>query len=90
MDERPAMDKAASKGVRPGVTTGVVKSYNAKRNPFGGYITDDATGVDVFVHKSAVEAGKLATLSPGLKFEFRVVEDGYGGFKAIDLKPRQD
>ncbi len=78
----PEMDKTATKGIRPGPTTGVVKSYNPKRNPFGGYITDDKTGVDIFVHKSAVESAGLGTLTVGQKLSLDVVEDGFGGFKA--------
>ncbi len=85
-DLRPAMDKAARKGLAPGRTTGVVKSYNAKRNPFGGYITDDKTGQDVFVHKSAVEQAGLGALAPGQKLGFDVVEDGFGGFKAAKIE----
>jgi CspA family cold shock protein len=85
-DVRPEMDKSARKGVAPGRTTGVVKSYNPKRNPFGGYITDDKTGVDVFVHKSAVDEAKLGALSPSQKLEFDIVEDGFGGFKAAKLR----
>ncbi len=88
MDERPAMDKSATKGVRPGAASGSVKSYNPKRNPFGGYITEDSSGVDIFVHKSAVEAAGIGTLAPGAKVDFRVVEDGFGGFKAVELKPK--
>ena len=81
-DDRPEMDKSARKGLFPGRTTGVVKNYNPKRNPFGGYITDDKTKQDVFVHKSAVEGAGLGALTPGQKLAFEVVEDGFGGFKA--------
>ena len=83
---RPEMDKTATKGIIPGASTGVVKSYNAKRNPFGGYITDDKTGTDVFVHKSAVEEAGLGKLQTGQKVAFEVVEDGFGGFKAANVK----
>lgn len=85
-DTRPEMDKSARRGLIPGRTTGVVKSYNPKRNPFGGYITDDRTGLDVFVHKSAVEEAKLGALAPGQKLGFDVVEDGFGGFKAAKIE----
>ncbi|MBI1384394.1 MAG: cold-shock protein [Rhizobiales bacterium] len=80
------MDKSATKGLRPGDGSGAVKSYNAKRNPFGGYITDSASGVDVFVHKSAVEAAGMAKLEAGQQLSYRIVEDGFGGFKAVELK----
>ena len=72
--------------VRPGPTRGIVKSYNANRSPFGGYITDERSGKDVFVHKSAVEASKLAALQAGSKLEFEIVEDGFGGFRAQSLR----
>lgn len=88
MDERPAMDKGATKGLRPGAASGVLKSYNPKRNPFGGYITEDGSGIDVFVHKSAVETAGLGSLVPGTKLDFRIIEDGFGGFKAVELKGR--
>jgi CspA family cold shock protein len=70
----------------PGPTRGIVKSYNSKRSPFGGYVTDERSGRDVFVHKSAVEASKLGVLHAGLKLEFDIVEDGFGGFRAQNLR----
>jgi len=84
-DGRPALNKSDSKGVVPGPASGTVKSYNPKRNPFGGFITDDATGNDIFVHKSVVEQAKLATIEPGQRVKFDIVEDGFGGFKAARL-----
>lgn len=85
-DVRTAMDKAATKGLAPGRSSGVVKIYNAKRNPFGGYIVDDRTSHDVFVHKSAVEPLGIGALAPGQRVEFDIVEDGFGGFKAANLR----
>ena len=82
---RPAMDKSAASAVRPGPGSGVVKSYNAKRNPFGGFITDDATGADVFVHKSAVEKAGLGKLQSGQRLTYEVVADGFGAYKAERL-----
>lgn len=84
-DGRPALNKSDFKGIRPGPATGVVKSYNPKRAPFGGFITDDATGTDIFVHKSVVEQAKLDRIEPGQKLAFDIVEDGFGGFKAARL-----
>jgi cold shock CspA family protein len=86
IDGRPALNKADTKGVVPGPSSGTVKSYTPKRNPFGGFITDDATGVDIFVHKSVVEQAKLAKIDPGQKVRFDIVEDGFGGFKAARLE----
>ena len=82
---RPAMNKAEKKGLVPGPTTGKVKSYNPARNPFGGYITDDQTGIDVFTHKTAVQQSGLQGLQVGQAVAFAVVEDGFGGFKATSL-----
>jgi CspA family cold shock protein len=84
-DGRPALDKSEKKGLVPGPTRGIVKFYSIKRPPFGGYITDEATGLDVFVHKSAVEQSGLGKLKPGQKISFDVIEDGFGGFKASRL-----
>jgi cold shock CspA family protein len=82
---RPAMDKALKKGLVPGQATGKVKSYSPGRNPFGGFITDDRTQMDVFVHKSAVQGSGLQGLQIGQKVAFAIVEDGFGGFKAANL-----
>ncbi|MGI9302136.1 MAG: cold shock domain-containing protein [Gammaproteobacteria bacterium] len=82
---KPEMDKSAATGVRPGASSGVVKSYNPNRAPFGGYVTDDKSGQDVFLHKSALSSG-AAALEKGQRIDFNIVEDGFGGFKAIDVK----
>jgi cold shock CspA family protein len=85
-DGRPALNKSDTKGIVPGPSSGTVKSYNPKRNPFGGFITDEATGFDIFVHKSVVEQAKLDKIDPGQKVRFDIVEDGFGGFKAARLE----
>jgi cold shock CspA family protein len=81
------MDKSAKKGVVPGPSTGtgVVKSYAPGRNPFGGFILDERSGVEVFVHKTAVQAAGLDKITLGEKLNFTIVEDGFGGFKATNL-----
>ncbi len=82
--DKPAMDKAASRGIFPGPATGTVKRYHAKQTPFGGYITDDRSNQDIYVHKSAVtEAGEL---QPGQKVAFEIVADSFGGFKATKVR----
>lgn len=81
---KPAMDKSASRGISPGPTTGTVKRYNPKGTPFGGYITDERSGQDIYVHKSAVADGDLV---PGQKVAFEIVADSFGGFKATKAKP---
>lgn len=80
---KPAMDKSTSRGVSPGPANGVVRHYNAKRMPFGGYITDQNSGRDIFVHKSAVQEGAL---EKGQRVRFDIVEDSFGGFKAVNVR----
>ena len=82
-----AMDKKQTKGLKPGASAGEVAVYNALRNPFGGYITDDESGRNVFIHKSAVESSGLGELHRGERVKYQIVEDGFGGFRAIDIKP---
>ncbi|MFQ5995814.1 MAG: cold-shock protein [Acidiferrobacterales bacterium] len=81
------MDKRETKGIRPGASSGVVRVYSAKRNPFGGYIRDDKSGKDIFVHKSAVEQAGLEALEKDQRVDFDIIEDGFGGFKAAKIKP---
>lgn len=83
---KPPMDKAAARGIFTGATTGQVTRFNAKTTPFGGYLRDDKSGQEIYVHKSAagdVEGGELA---PGMKVAFEVVADSFGGFKAVKLR----
>ena len=82
---KPAMDKGAARGIFPGPATGSVRRYNAKQTPFGGYITDDRSGQDIYVHKSAVSEG--AELLAGQKVAFEIVADSFGGFKATKVVP---
>ena len=79
------MDKGASRGITPGPSSGVCKSYTPTRPPFGGYITDDRSGRDLYVHKSAVAGAGLDELTAGQRVSYEVVEDGFGGFKAAKL-----
>ena len=79
------MDKKQTKGLKPGASAGQVVVYNALRNPFGGYINDDESGRNVFIHKSAVESSGLGELVKGQRVRFQIVEDGFGGFRAIDI-----
>ncbi len=81
-----AMDKKQTKGLKPGASAGEVAIYNALRNPFGGYITDDESGRNVFIHKSAVESSGLGELSRGQRVRYQIVEDGFGGFRAVDVQ----
>jgi cold shock CspA family protein/cytidylate kinase len=83
---KPAMDKGASRGILPGATTGVVRRYNAAQTPFGGFITDERSGQDIYVHKSALAGSDFASLEAGQRVAFDIVADSFGGFKAIKLR----
>jgi CspA family cold shock protein len=83
---RPTLDKGEKRGLVPGPAAGTVKSFNPRRPPFGGFITEASTGIDVFVHKSAVEQANLPKLDAGQRVEFEVVDDGVGGLKAVRLR----
>ena len=82
---RVEMDKSASRGIRPGPSRGVIRSYTPQRPPFGGYITDETSGKDLYVHKSAVADAGIARLEAGQTVSYDIVEDGFGGFKASKL-----
>lgn len=84
---KPAMDKAAARGIFPGATTGAVTRFNAKQTPFGGYIRDDRSGQEIYVHKSALGEIDSGTLEPGMKVAFEIVADSFGGFKALKVRP---
>jgi CspA family cold shock protein len=83
---KPAMDKAAARGISPGATTGRVKKYNAKQTPFGGYITDDRSGEDIYVHKSALASSGFTELQQGQQVAFDIVADSFGSFKAVKVR----
>jgi CspA family cold shock protein len=85
--DKPAMDKASARGILPGPTTGRVKKYNAKQTPFGGYITDDRSGEDIYVHKSALAGSDFAELEQGQQVGFDIVADSFGSFKAVKVRP---
>ena len=82
---RAEMDKSAARGIVPGPSRGVIRTYTPARPPFGGYITDDTSGKDLYVHKSAVADAGIPGLEAGQRVTYRIVEDGFGGFKASDL-----
>ena len=84
--DKPAMDKGASRGISPGPSTGRVKKYNAKQTPFGGYITDDRSGQDIYVHKSALTESGFAELAQGQRVAFDIVADSFGTFKAVKVR----
>lgn len=61
--------------------TGVVKWFNSEKK--FGFITDDESGEDCFVHVS--ELNGLDTLEPEQRVNFETVE-GAKGSKALDVK----
>lgn len=83
---KPPMDKAAARGILPGPTAGAVTRFNAARTPFGGYIRDDRSGQEIYVHKSALGEIDAERMTPGLRVAFEIVADSFGGFKAVKLQ----
>ncbi|MBO6482348.1 MAG: cold shock domain-containing protein [Pelagibacteraceae bacterium] len=62
---------------------GKVKWFNAKKGY--GFITDDKSEKDVFLHVSALEKSKLRVLRENQKIQFEIKEEK-GKLKAINLK----
>ena len=62
---------------------GKVKWFNAKKGY--GFITDDKSEKDVFLHVSALEKSKLRILRENQKIQFEIKEEK-GRLKAINLK----
>lgn len=85
LTNKPEMDKSAARGINPGPASGVVKRFSAKHSPFGGYIADERSGKEIYVHKSALSG--VSELSAGMRVDFQIVEDGFGGFKATKVSP---
>ncbi len=55
------------------MNNGTVKWFNAQKG--FGFITDDATGKDVFVHFSAIMIDGFKTLEEGQKVSFDTEKD---------------
>ena len=62
---------------------GKVKWFNAKKGY--GFITDDKSEKDVFLHVSALEKSKLRILRENQRIQFEIKEEK-GKLKAINLK----
>ena len=62
---------------------GKVKWFDAKKGY--GFITDDKSEKDVFLHVSALEKSKLRILRENQKIQFEIKEEK-GRLKAINLK----
>ncbi len=66
---------------------GKVKWFNAKKGY--GFITDNKSEKDVFLHVSALEKSKLRVLRENQKIHFEIKEEK-GKLKAINLKRSQN
>ena len=62
---------------------GKVKWFNAQKGY--GFITEDKSEKDVFLHVSALEKSKLRVLRENQKIQFEIKEEK-GKLKAINLK----
>ena len=67
--------------------SGKVKWFDAKKGY--GFITDDKSEKDVFLHVSALEKSKLRILRENQKIQFEIKEEK-GKLKAINLKRSQN
>ena len=65
------------------MATGTVKWFNSKKGY--GFITEEGTEKDIFLHVSALEESKLKTLKEDQKLEFEIKEEK-NKLQAINLK----
>jgi len=63
--------------------SGKVKWFSSKKGY--GFITEDKTEKDIFLHVSALEESKLKTLKEEQKLEFEIKEEN-NKLQAINLK----
>ena len=63
--------------------SGKIKWFNAKKGY--GFITDDETNKDIFLHVSALEESKLRVLKEEQKIKFDVKEEK-NKLQAINIK----
>ena len=65
------------------MSSGKVKWFNSKKGY--GFITDDETNKDIFLHVSALENSKLRVLKEEQKIEFDIKEEK-NKLQAINIK----
>ena len=65
------------------MSSGKVKWFNSKKGY--GFITDDETNKDVFLHVSALEESKLRVLKEEQKIKFDIKEEK-NKLQAINIK----
>ena len=65
------------------MNNGTVKWFNAQKGY--GFITNDATGEEVFVHFSAINADGFKSLEEGQKVTFDLAE-GNRGMQAVNVQ----
>ena len=63
--------------------SGKIKWFNAKKGY--GFITDDATNKDIFLHVSSLEESKLRVLKEEQKIKFDIKEEK-NKLQAINIK----
>ena len=63
--------------------TGKIKWFSSKKGY--GFITEDRTEKDIFLHVSALEESKLKTLKEDQKLEFEIKEEN-NKLQAVNLK----
>ena len=63
--------------------SGKIKWFNSKKGY--GFITDDKTNNDIFLHVSALEESKLRVLKEEQKIEFEIKEEK-NKLQAINIK----
>jgi cold shock protein len=78
-----APDDQASPPARAAMASGTVKWFNLQKG--FGFILNNSTGKDVFVHISAVEKAGLTKLKEGQQIEFEL-EENRGKATAVNLK----
>lgn len=64
--------------------TGTVRVWHPGRG--FGCIEPDSEGLDIDVHRSAVELSGHAVLQPGQRVQFAVARGPDGGMRAVDLQ----